>query len=156
MVMQRWTRMLALVTGATVILAAAVYAASSEDGKAAFAKREDTMHRMGRALYLGVGRVVKGTAELGPDTVTAADTVVSLSHTLTPLFPVGSDVEDSKMKPEIFAAQDRVPQLVAGVEDAAQKLSAAVKSGDKSAIAAAYAVTNNACKACHNQFRKAE
>ena len=148
--------MLALVAGATVILAAAVYAAAPEDGQAAFAKREDTMHRMGRALYLGVGRVVKGKADLGPDTAKAADTVVSLSHTLTPLFPVGSDVADSKMKPEIFAAQDRIPQLVAGVEDAAQKLSAAVKSGDKSAIAAAYAVTNDACNACHNQFRKAE
>jgi cytochrome c556 len=154
--MQRWTQMLALVAGATVILAAAVYAAAPEDGQAAFAKREDTMRRMGHALYLGVGRVVKGTAELTPDTVTAADTVVSLSQTLTPLFPVGSDVEDSKMKPEIFTAQDRIPQLVAGVEDAAQELSTAVKSGDKSAIAAAYAVTNNACNACHNQFRKAE
>jgi cytochrome c556 len=153
--MQQWTRVLALVAGATVILAAAVYAAP-KDGEAAFAKREDTMHRMGRALYLGVGRVVKGTAELSTDTVTAADTVVSLSHTLQPLFPFGSDVADSKMKPEIFAAQDRIPQLVAGVEDAAQKLSAAVKSGDKSAIAAAYAVTNNACNACHTQFRKAE
>ena len=153
--MRRWMRILALVGGATAILAVAVYAAT-EDGQAAFVKREDTMHRMGRALYLGVGRVVKGTAELSPDTVAAADTVVSLSHTLTPLFPVGSDVADSKMKPEIFAAQDRIPQLVAGVQDAAQKLAAAVESGDKSAIAAAYAVTNNACNACHTQFRKEE
>jgi cytochrome c556 len=153
--MQQWTRVLALVVGTTVILSAAVYAAP-DDGQAAFAKREDTMHRMGRALYLGVGRVVKGTAELSPDTVAAADTVVSLSHTLTPLFPVGSDVADSKMKPEIFAAQDRVPQLIAAVQDAAQELSEAVKSGDKTAIATAYAVTNTACNACHSQFRKAE
>jgi cytochrome c556 len=148
--------MLALVAGATVILVAAVQAAAPEDGKIAFAQREDTMRRMGHALYLGVGRVVKGTAELSPDTLAAADSVVSLSRTLTPLFPVGSDVADSKMKPEIFAAQDRIPLLVAGVEDAAQKLSAAVKSGDKSAIGAAYVMTNNACNACHNQFRKAE
>ena len=154
--MQRWTWMLAMVVGATGLLAVAVYAASPEDGKAAFAKREDTMKKMGRALYLGVGRVVKGTAELGPDTVTAADTVVSLAQTLTPLFPAGSDVEGSKMKAEIFAAQDRVPQLVAGVGDAAQQLSAAVKSGDKSAIAAAYAVAVKACNACHKQFRKEE
>jgi cytochrome c556 len=148
--------MLALVVGATVILVAVVQAAAPEDGKAAFARREDTMRRMGHALYLGIGRVVKGKADLGPDTVNAADTVVELSHTLTPLFPIGSDVADSKMKPEIFAAQDRIPQLVAGVEDAAQKLSAAVKSADKSAIVAAYAVTNSACNACHNLFRKAE
>ena len=94
--------------------------------------------------------------ELTPDTVVAADTVVGLAKTLTPLFPVGSDVEGSRMKPEIFAAQDRIPQLIAGVEEAAQQLSVAVKSGDKDAIAAAFAVTNNACNACHNQFRKAE
>jgi cytochrome c556 len=145
-----------MVAASTMLLAGAVYADPLEDGKAVFAKRQDTMRRMGRALYLGVGRVVKGTAELSPDTVAAADTVVGLAQTLTSLFPAGSDVADSRIKPEIFAAQDRVPQLVAGVEDAAQKLSAAVKSGDKSAIAAAYAVTNNACNACHNQFRKAE
>jgi cytochrome c556 len=146
-----------MVAGATVMLAVAVYAASPEDAKAAFAKREDTMRRMGRALYFGVGRVVKGTAELGPDTVTAADTVVGLARTLSPLlFPAGSDVEDSRMKPEIFAAKERVEQLVAGVQDATQRLSAAVKSGDKNAIAAAFAVTNDACNACHNQFRRSE
>jgi cytochrome c556 len=156
LIMQRWIRMVAMGGGMTALLAVSAYAAAPEDGQAAFALRENTMRQMGRALYLGIGRVVKGTAELTPDTVKAADTVVGLAHTLTPLFPVGSDVADSKMKPEIFAAQDRIPQLVAGVEDTAQKLSAAVKSGDKSAIAAAYAVTNNACNACHNQFRKAE
>jgi cytochrome c556 len=145
-----------MVAGATALLAVSVHAATPEDGKAAFAHREDTMRSMGHALYLGIGRVVKGKADLGPDTVNAADTVVELSHTLTPLFPVGSDVADSKMKPEIFAAQDCIPQLVAGVEDAAQKLTVAVKSGDNSAIAAAYAATNNACNACHNQFRKVE
>jgi cytochrome c556 len=154
--MQRWTRIISTFAGATVLLMGAVYADSLEDGKAAFAKREDTMRHMGRALYLGIGRVVKGTAELTPDTVVAADTVVGLAKTLTLLFPVGSDVEGSRMKPEIFVAEDRIPQLVADVEDAAQKLSVAVKSGDKDAIAAAYAMTNNACNACHSQFRKAE
>jgi cytochrome c556 len=155
--MQRWTRIMAMVAGATVLLAVVVYGASPEDGKAAFAKRDDTMRRMGRALYLGIGRVVKGTAELGPDTATAADTIVGLARTLSPsLFPAGSDVEDSRMKPEIFAATERVEQLVAGVQDATQRLSAAVKSGDKSAIATAYAATNDACNACHNQFRRQE
>jgi cytochrome c556 len=154
--MRRWTRALSMVLASTMLLAGAVYADPLEDGKAVFAKRQDTMRRMGRALYLGVGRVVKGTAELSPDTVAAADTVVGLAQTLTSLFPAGSDVADSRIKPEIFAAQDRVLQLVEGVEDAAQQLSVAVKSGDKSAIAAAYTVTNNACNACHSQFRKAE
>jgi hypothetical protein len=37
---------------------------------------------MGRPLYLGIGRVVKGTAAYGPDTVTAAETVAALAATL--------------------------------------------------------------------------
>ena len=79
--MQRWRRV--LVTGGIGVLSAmAVRGALPEDGKAAFERREDTMKRMGRPFYLGVGRVVKGTAPYGPDTVTAAETVASLASTL--------------------------------------------------------------------------
>jgi cytochrome c556 len=134
-----------------------VSAASPEDGKAAFQKREDTMKHMGRPFYLGTGRVVKGTAAYGPDTVTAAETVASLASTLDrSLFPQGSDVEESKIKPEIFSANDHVDQLIAAVQTATTQLVPAVKSGDKVAITAAYSAVNNACNACHTEFRKEE
>ena len=68
--MRRWPRVLA--AGAGALLAAATLAAPPEDGKAAFERREDKMKHMGRPLYLGIGRVVKGTAAYGPDTVAAA------------------------------------------------------------------------------------
>ena len=45
----------------------------ADDGHAAFEHRRDTMKAMGRSLYLGIGRVAKGRAEFGPDTVAAAD-----------------------------------------------------------------------------------
>jgi hypothetical protein len=64
--------------GIGALLMIAAHGASLEDGKAVFARREDTMKHMGRPLFLGIGRVVKGTAAYGPDTVTAAETVVSL------------------------------------------------------------------------------
>src|SRR5215468_2465300 len=105
--MQRWRGVLVLIAGITALSAGSVDGASPEDGKAAFERREDTMKHMGRPLYLGIGRVVKGTAAYGPDTVTAADTVASLASTLDrTLFPPGSDVAESKIKPEIFAAMD--------------------------------------------------
>ena len=69
--MRRWGRFLSAAAGVSGLLTVVGYAASLEDGKAAFEKREDTMKRMGRPLYLGIGRVVKGTAAYGPDTVTA-------------------------------------------------------------------------------------
>ena len=67
-----------------------------------------------------------------------------------------SDVAESKIKPEIFAANDHVDQLIAAVQAATAKLVPAVKTGDKAAIAVAYTAINNACNACHTKFRKDE
>jgi cytochrome c556 len=153
--MRRWARVLA--AGAGALLAAASQAAPPEDGKAAFERRADKMKHMGRPLYVGIGRVVKGTTAYGPDTVTAAETVASLASTLDrTLFPPGSDVAESKIKPEIFAANDHVDQLVAAVQTATAQLVPAVKTGDKAAISAAYTAVFNACNACHTEFRKDE
>ena len=153
--MRRWARVMAV--GAGALLAAATQAAPPEDGKAAFERREDTMKHMGRPFYLGIGRVVKGTTAYGPDTVTAAETVATLASTLNrTLFPPGSDVAESKIKPEIFAANDHVDQLIAAVKTATKQLVPAVKTGDKAAISAAYTAVYNACNACHTQFRQEE
>ena len=155
--MRRRGRVLPVAAAISALLMTAVYGASLEDGKAVFERREDTMKHMGRPLYLGIGRVVKGTAAYGPDTVTAAETVAALASTLDrSLFPPGSDVAESKIKPEIFAANDHVDQLIAAVQAATAKLVPAVKTGDKAAITVAYTAVNNACNACHTKFRKDE
>src|SRR4029077_19951136 len=105
--MQRWRRIFVATAAISALLAGAVYGASLDDGKAVFEHREDTMKHMGRLLYLGIGRVVKGTAAYGPDTVTAAETVAALAANLDRnLFQPGSNVAESKIKPEIFAAGD--------------------------------------------------
>src|SRR5262245_5155630 len=99
--MEGWRHMPVVIAAIGVIVAtAAVVGATVEDGQAAFARREDTMKHMGRPLYLGIGRVVKGTAACGPDTVIAAETVAALAATLNrTLFPPDSNVAESKMKP---------------------------------------------------------
>ena len=155
--MRRWGRILPVTAGISALLIIVVYGASLEDGKAVFERREDTMNHMGRPLFLGIGRVVKGTAAYGPDTVTAAETVASLAGTLDrSLFLPGSDVTESKIKPAIFDAGDHVDQLIAAVQSATAKLVPVVKSGDKAAIAVAYTAAANACNACHTEFRKEE
>jgi cytochrome c556 len=135
---------------AVVLLTTTVLA---QDGKAAFEKRRDTMKEMGRAFYVGVGRVVKGRSEYGPDTIVAAETVARLAPTKGTLFTPGSDVEESKMNPAILAAPDRVVQLVAGLQSTIPDFVAAAKSGDKARIGASYATVNNACDACHKDYR---
>ena len=154
--MQRWHRVL-VIAGISALCITTVNGASPEDGKAAFERREDTMKRMGRPLYLGIGRVVKGTVAYGPGTVLAAETVAALASTLDQsLFPPGSDVAESRIKPEIFTAADRVDQLIAAVKSATVQLVPAVKTGDKAAITAAYDTVADACNACHAKFRKEE
>src|SRR5260370_42573454 len=100
---------------------------------------------MGRPFYIGVGGVVKGTAAYGPDAVTAAETVASLASTLDrTLFPLGSDVAESKIKPEIFSAKDHVDQLIAAVKTATAQPVPVVESGDKATLTAAHTSVNNA------------
>jgi len=147
--------MLSAIAGTTALLA--LTGAAAEDGKAAFEKRQDTMKRMGRPFYIGIGRVVKGTTPYGPETVTTAETVVAIASTLDwALFSAGSDVGDSKIKPEIFAAKDQVEQLIAAVKAATTQLVPAVKTGDKATIAAAYTAVYDACNACHKEYRREE
>lgn len=145
-----------IILAALGIVALLSVSALAEDGKAAFEQRRDTMKAMGRALYIGVGRVIKGRADYGPDTVDAAENLAKLAATIGTLFPPGSDVPDSNMKPAILDASGKVQQLAAGVQAAVTAFVPEVKSGDKARIAAAYAVVNKACDACHTEFRKEE
>jgi cytochrome c556 len=149
----RQHRPAAIVCGLSVLLAAAALA---PDGRAAFEQRRDTMKAMGRALYLSIGRVAKGRADFGPDTVAAAEHLAKLAATIGTLFPPGSDVADSNMKPAILGAPDQVVRLAAAVQAAMPGFVTEVKSGEKPRIAAAVAAMNNTCDACHNEFRKEE
>src|ERR1700730_17860734 len=111
--MRRRGRVLPVAAAISALLMTAVYGASLEDGQAVFERREDTMKHIGRPVYLGSGRVVKGTAAYGPNTVTAAETVASLASTLNrTLFLPGSDVVESKIKTAIFGAGGHVDELI--------------------------------------------
>ncbi len=145
-----------LIAAAVMAWAVMAQAAGTDDAQAAFDHRADTMKRMGHALYVTIGKVARGKAELGPDTVAAAETIVTLSASIPTLFPAGSNVGDSRMKPEISAAGPRVRELAAGVQQAAAVLSAAAKSGDVAALAVAAKAQDVACEACHRDFRKPE
>ncbi len=139
---------------AALLIATAI--AAPLTGQAAFEQRRDAMKQLGKDFYVGVGRVVKGRAAYGPDTVTAAENIVRVVATLDPLFPKGSDVADSKVKAELLADPAKSAALLTTVRAAAAGLVPAVRSGDKTAIAASYKTMADACDACHTPFRKDE
>ena len=152
--MREWQRLSLMMIVAAIAVTDAAAAAGPNDGQAAFALREETMKRLGRSLYTAIGRVVHGKAESSPDTLAAAETIAATVGTLGSVFPPGSDVPDSRIKPQIFSSQAKVDELVRGVQQAAIGLAPALKSGDKAALAAAYKAVNDACEACHREFRK--
>ena len=141
---------------AMTVLAWPTMAALGEAGRTAFEQRRDTMKAMGRALYLDIGRVAKGRAQFGPDTVAAAEHLAKLTATMPRLFPPGSDIAESNMKPAILTAPDKVEQLVAAVRAAMPGFVSEVSSGEKARIAAAVVAMSKACDACHSEFRKEE
>ncbi|MDB5360070.1 MAG: cytochrome c prime [Rhodospirillales bacterium] len=138
------------------ILTTAALVAAASPGQTAFEHRRDVMKQLGANFYLGVGRVVKGRAAYGPDTVTAAEALVDLTAALDTLFPPGSDVPDSKMKRQLLADPAKSAALAAAVRADATALLPVVRGGDKAAIAASYKSLSDSCEACHSQFRQEE
>ena len=148
---------LSLAARATALLAAMVHSASPADGEVSVreARGQDKTYRPNRLSQYRRRR--EGRIAYRPDTVTAAETVASLASTLDrTLFPLGSDVAESKIKPEIFSAKDHVDQLIVAVKTATAQLVPVIESADKAAITAAYTAVNNACNGCHTEFRKEE
>jgi cytochrome c556 len=141
----------AALAGALVMTAA--LADTSAEGQAAYQKRDDTMKLMGRNLYGGVGRVVKGTIKYSPATVTAAETAQTAAAALPTLFPPGSDAPKSKMKPDLPGNKADIDALSAKVQAALAALVPAVKTADPATIAAAFKTADDACDACHMKYR---
>ena len=147
-----WT--LALCLTATLASLAVIGAAAAGDDQPAYQKRDDVMKELGRSFYTNIGRVASGRTAYSKDTVASAENVLRIVPTLSTLFPQGSDVPESHLKPEIFTAQARVDEILAAVTAGATALMPAVKTGDKAKIAAAYKTLETACVSCHDEFRK--
>ncbi|SDR50238.1 Cytochrome c556 [Rhizobiales bacterium GAS191] len=149
-------RSLALGVAACVasLTAVAGLAAAMDENQTAYQRRDDAMKELGRSFTTNIGRVVSGRLAFSPDTVGSAENVLRLASTLPTLFPKGSDIAESHLKSELFAAPARVDEMLAAVQVAATALVPAVRNGDKAEIAAAYKVLNDACNACHVEFRK--
>ncbi len=84
-----------------------------------------------------------------------ADLVATLSQLPWPAFIEGSDKGDTSAKPEIWAQQARFKAAAQRLQDATAKLAAAAKTATKADdLKPAFGATAEACKACHDDFRK--
>ena len=137
---------------AAVMIAFGAIAATADE-TAAYQKRDDTMKQIARNFYVGIGRVIQGRNPYGPQTVESAENVTQLLATLPTLFTPGSNVDGSRMNPDIVTNMQDRETLIAQIQQAATGLVPAVQSGDKTQMANAYKAVNDGCDACHKKYR---
>ena len=69
-------------------------------------------------------------------------------------FVEGTDKGDTKAKPEIWTEHDKFNAAATKMQDEMVKLNAAAKTGDVATIKAAAGGVGQACKGCHDNYRK--
>ncbi len=69
-------------------------------------------------------------------------------------FVEGTDKGETKAKPEIWSEADKFRAAQTKMQDEMVKLNAAAKTGDLAQIKAAFGPVGQACKSCHDNFRK--
>lgn len=89
----------------------------------------------------------------------AAATVAAIANSgLGGLFGAGTEKEvgeqRTRVKAEFFQEQDKVKELALAFNKEANELARVAAAGDSAAIKAQFGKTGEACKACHDKFRK--
>jgi cytochrome c556 len=69
------------------------------------------------------------------------------------LFPAGSDKGNTKAGPTIWTDNPGFQKAAMNLSTAADTLATAAKSGDATAVAAAFKGVGDACGACHKEYR---
>ena len=144
-------------------LAAAATAACLACGPAAaqFKSADDAIeYRQGALTVMGhhfgsIGAMVSGKAPFDAKAAQAnAELVVTLARLPWGAFVDGSDKGDTNARPEIWAQPDTFKAAAQRLQDASVKLAAAAATGKPGDLRAAFGATSDACKACHDDFRK--
>lgn len=89
----------------------------------------------------------------------AANAIAVVSNSgMGSLYVAGSDKgtgwKETRVKSEFFKQQEEVGKLAKAFNVAANELDKVAATGDAAAIKAAFGKTGEACKACHEKFRK--
>jgi cytochrome c556 len=143
-------------------IVAAVAALGAGTAQAQFAKPEDAIKYRQSALtvmaaHFGrIGAVAKGAVPFDAAAVqNNAAIVEQMSKLPWQGFGAGTDAgRENRAKPEIWTNNAKFIELSKRLELATANLSAAAKSGDLGQVKTAFGNAAQACKACHDDFRK--
>ena len=149
--MNRSILVAAAVAGLAAALPAAAQFAKPEDAvkyrKAAFTVMAS---HFGRVAAMANGRV-PFDARLAAENAEIATTMSRLPFAG---FIDGTDKGDTKAKPEIWTEQDKFKAAASKMQDAMEKLNVAAKAGNVDTLKTAAGAVGQACKGCHDSYRK--
>ena len=132
----------------------------SFSASAQFAKPEDAIKYRKAALtvtaaHFGrMGAMAQGKVAF--DAKSAAENAeigVNMSKLPWAAFGDGTDVGETKAKPEIWKQNAKFKEAAEKFQAESVKLAAAAKTGKEDAFKAAFSATAGACKSCHDDFR---
>ena len=134
--------------------------ALSQPAAAQFAKPEDAIKYRKSALtvtaaHFGrLGAMASGKAPFDAKVASEnADIVASMSKLPWAAFGEGTDVGETKAKPEIWKQSAKFKEDSDKFQAEAAKLAAAAKTGKEDVFKAAFTATAGTCKTCHDDFR---
>ena len=134
---------------------------ASTPAAAQFAKPEDAIKyrkaaftvmatHFGRVAAMANGRV-PFDAKAAADNAEIATIMSKLPYAG---FVEGTDKGETRAEPKIWAEMDKFRAAASKMQDEMAKLNVAAKSGNIDTIKAAVGATGQACKACHDTYRK--
>jgi cytochrome c556 len=83
-----------------------------------------------------------------------ASALADLGTQVKVLFPAGTDVGDTEALPLIWQEQEKFMQLVSKLETSSGQIRDAVAANNKAGAMAAFKSMGEACKGCHDRYRK--
>ena len=114
--------------------------------------RESVMTVMG--THFGrIGAVVKGDVPYNKDEVVKNAAIVSMMSTL-PWQAFGPGMEGGKAKSEVWSDNAKFKAAAEKLQLATANLNTAAQSGDLDNIKKAFGAAGQACKGCHDDFKK--
>lgn len=115
--------------------------------------RQNIMDAMGGLMGAAVGRLRDGFT-FGPELPAVAAGLAAMSADIAALFPEGTDFGESDAKAEVWSDRQGFVDKSTQAADATKAFVEAIKSGDNTMIMQAFKGVGDACKGCHEAYRK--
>jgi cytochrome c556 len=100
--------------------------------------------------------IFTGKVEFQDPLLGHAEALAAAGEETAKLFPAGSGTGKTDALPLIWQEQERFQKAAADMKASSAALRDAIRSGDKASIGKALKPAGDACKGCHDRYRKDE